>query len=89
MTVKIKLHPYVRSYFKSKEILEVEGKNLGECIDELDRSYPGFREKLVEDGSVRKTFKVYINDINAYPGEMEKELRDGDIVTIITYISGG
>jgi molybdopterin converting factor small subunit len=89
MPIKIKLHPYVKSYLKAKELVEVEGKTLGECLDEVDKKYPGFRAKLIEDGHVKKGFKIFLNDKNAFPGEMERETRDGDVVTIITYISGG
>jgi molybdopterin converting factor small subunit len=70
--------------------LQVEGKTVVECIEAIDSRFPGFREKLVgKNGRLRKNFKVFVNDLNAYPGEPGKEVRDGDTVIIITYITGG
>jgi molybdopterin synthase sulfur carrier subunit len=90
MTVKLNLHPNIRSAIRCPKELYAEGKTLGECIDEMDRIYPGFREKMVgEDGKILKTLKIFVNDANAYPMELDMQLHDGDIVTIITYISGG
>lgn len=90
MTVKINLHPNIRATIRCQKELYAEGKTLGECIDEMDRKYAGFRDNLVgEDGRIRKTLKIFVNDLNTYPMELSMKLNDGDIVTIITYISGG
>ena len=90
MTVKINLHPNLRGAIRCDRELYSKGKTLEECIDEMDGKYPGFRDNLVgEDGRIKRTLKVFINDKNAYPRELSMELQDGDIVTIITYIAGG
>jgi molybdopterin synthase sulfur carrier subunit len=90
MAVKINLHPNIRAQIRSGRELYAEGKIMGDCIDEIESKYPGIKEKLVgEDGKLRKGYKIFINDLNAYPDELNRELHDGDVVTIITYITGG
>ena len=90
MTVKLNLHPNISAAIRCEKELYAEGKTLGECIDEMDRKYAGFRDNLVgDDGKIRKTLKVFVNNLNAYPMELSMKLNDGDTVIIITYISGG
>lgn len=90
MAVKIKLHPHIRSFIKTQGELEVEGRTVGECIAAVNDRFPGFGSKLLEEnGNLRKGFKMFVNDMNTYPEDLNKEVHDGDTVTIITYITGG
>jgi molybdopterin synthase sulfur carrier subunit len=67
--------------------LRVPGATLRDVIDELDRQYPGFRERLIEDGAVRGNLQFAIDrevarDLNAAVG-------DDTEVHILPAISGG
>ncbi len=89
MSVKIKLHPYLRKYINSQEEVEVRGGTVGECIDDAEHKYPGFKTQILKNGKVRDQFEIYVNLESAYPDELSKPVRDGDAITIISYIAGG
>jgi molybdopterin synthase sulfur carrier subunit len=67
------------------------GKDVGELIADLERQFPGLRERLVDDeGEVRRFVNVYVNheDIRFLSG-LASSLKDGDEVSIVPAIAGG
>lgn len=89
MSVKIKIHPYIRTYVNNREEVEVMGHTVGECIDNIEHEFPGLKMQLLKKGKVRDHFEIYVNDESAYPEELDRSVKDGDVITIITYIAGG
>ncbi len=68
-----------------------KGKDVGELIDDIERQFPGLRERLVEDsGELRRFINIYVNqeDIRFLSGR-ETALKDGDQVSIVPAIAGG
>ena len=47
LTIKLSLHKTHRRYTDGKEIIEVEGKTVGECLTELVRKYPPLEKEIV------------------------------------------
>ena len=41
--------------------VEVEGSNVRQIVDNLDAQYPGFKERLVEDGRIKGNISVAID----------------------------
>jgi molybdopterin synthase sulfur carrier subunit len=67
------------------------GKDVTELIDDLERQFPGIRERLVEDsGELRRFINIYVNeeDIRFLSGK-GTALKDGDEVSIVPAIAGG
>ncbi len=90
MRVVFKVHPFLRKLLNYQPEAETEGNTLGECIDNLDQKYPGFRQQLIgKNGRFKKNFKLYVNNDSASPQDLHMPVNDGDTVTIITYIAGG
>ena len=89
MSVKIKTHPFLRRFLNNQEEVEVTGTTVGECIDDLEHKFPGFKEQILRNGKLRDIFEIYVNYDSAYPEELARPVKDGDTVTIITYIAGG
>lgn len=86
MSVKIFLPSKMEHLAENKEVVDVEGSTVGECIQDLIRKYPGIRKALFKnDGKLDSTVMIFINAENAYPDELLKPVKDGDEV----YISGG
>ena len=73
----------------NKEEVEVNGSTVGECIDNVNKKYPDFKDQLIKDGRLRDLFEIYINNGSAYPDELLKPVKDGDTVSIITFVQGG
>jgi len=90
MGVKVKIHPFIRHIVNNQEIVEVEGKTVGQCLDWLVNRFPETRKWLFKkDGSLNELVDIYINGENAVPGEMAKPVKDGDLLDIVMMITGG
>jgi sulfur-carrier protein len=68
-----------------------EGRDISALIDDLERQFPGLRERLIdESGELRRFINVYVNeeDIRFLSGKTTG-LKDGDEVSIVPAIAGG
>ena len=91
MPVKVKIPTPLRKLTGNSGEVEVEGKNIGEMIENLEKSYPCLKERLYDEaGAIRRFVNVYINeeDIRFMQGK-DSSLKDGDEVSIIPAIAGG
>ena len=66
----------------------VEGKNVRQIIESLDQKYPGFRDRLVEDGRVKPNISVAIDGEITPLGMIEKVSEESE-VHFLPAISGG
>ena len=41
--------------------VEIEGSNVRQIVDNLDTQYPGFKERLVDDGRIKGNISVAID----------------------------
>jgi sulfur-carrier protein len=67
------------------------GQDVAALIDDLERQFPGIRERLVEEsGELRRFINIYVNeeDIRFLSGK-GTALKDGDEVSIVPAIAGG
>jgi molybdopterin synthase sulfur carrier subunit len=67
------------------------GTDVGELIDDLERQFPGLRERLVEEtGDFRRFINVYVNqeDVRFLSGRATR-VKEGDEVSIVPAIAGG
>jgi molybdopterin synthase sulfur carrier subunit len=71
--------------------VEAEGRNILELIEDLERRYPGLKERLCdEQGNLRRFINFFVNDEDIRFLENEKtSLKDGDVVSIVPAIAGG
>ena len=68
-----------------------KGKDIGELVDDLERQFPGLRDRLCDEtGDFRKFINVYVNqeDVRFLQGR-ETLVKDGDEVSIVPAIAGG
>jgi len=50
----------------------------------------GLRERLVDDGGLRRFVNVYLNDEDVrFLGGLETPVHDGDTVTVLPAVAGG
>jgi MoaD family protein len=71
--------------------VEATGDSVTDLILDLERQFPGLRERLVgEGGEVRRFINIYVNeeDIRFLEGA-KTALKDGDQVSIVPAIAGG
>jgi molybdopterin converting factor small subunit len=71
-------------------VVEVDGKSVGECLDELVERFPGMEKALfAENGKLLNRIEIYRNLESAYPDELAARVEDGDEIHITVLLSGG
>ena len=72
------------------KVLNVEGKTIGECLEELLKEFPQLRESLfAEDGKLLNLLNIFVNGESAYPEELTKQVNSGDKLDIMYTLVGG
>jgi molybdopterin synthase sulfur carrier subunit len=51
----------LRKLTNGQERVVVQGRSVGEVIENLERQFPGFREQVVEDGDLKPSVAVSID----------------------------
>lgn len=90
MSVTIGIHKTHRQHTGGLEMVEVDGRTVGECLNALVRKYPGMKTVLFEaGGKLNRLIEIYLNMKSTYPDELVKPTRDGDEIHITLLLSGG
>lgn len=86
----MRLHPYLRKSAGGREVVQVVGRTIGECVDDLEAQFPGIKQRLCDDeGKLLSFYDIYVNSESSYPEELAKPVKDGDELTVVTVIAGG
>jgi molybdopterin synthase sulfur carrier subunit len=90
MAVTIKIPTQLRTLTENEAETEVEGSSVGEALEALYERYDGLRERITEDGELRRFVNVYVGgeDIRFGRG-LDTPVGDGDEVTILPAVAGG
>ena len=71
-----------------KSVIEVDGQTAGDLLAEIDRRYPGFRFRIInEQDGIREHIKIFVNE-DEVP-DLNQRVHSGDVVHIICGLSGG
>ncbi|MGN6089254.1 MAG: MoaD/ThiS family protein [Actinomycetes bacterium] len=90
MSVAVSIPTILRPHTGGAKTVEGEGATLADLIDNLDGRYSGIKERLVDDGALRRFINVYVNDEDVrFLAGLETGLTDGDSVTILPAVAGG
>lgn len=90
MSIKIHIHVTHRRHTNGQKTLEVEGNTVGKALNNFVTQFPGMKKELFDkNGKLLHYIEIYLNKVSAYPGELEKPLKDGDEIQIITFLAGG
>ena len=91
MAVTVKIPTQLRSVTAGEAETTVDdATTVGEVLDGLYERYEGLRERIAEDGDLRRFVNVYVEgeDIRFLDG-LETAVEDGDEVTILPAVAGG
>jgi molybdopterin synthase sulfur carrier subunit len=91
MAKKIRIPTPLRKLTNNEDVVEVEATTIGDAILELQKRFPGIKERLLdESGAVRRFVNVYVNEEDIrFLQNQQTQLKDGDEVSIIPAIAGG
>jgi molybdopterin synthase sulfur carrier subunit len=91
MAVVVRIPTPFRAMTKGAAEVPVEANNIGDVIVDLERQFPGLRDRILEEsGEIRRFINIYVNqeDIRFLDGE-QTSLKSGDEVAIVPAIAGG
>lgn len=91
MAVKVRIPTPLQKLTSNQGEVEVSGANVQAVIEELEKKFPGFKERMCdENGKIRRFVNIYLNDEDVRFLQCENTpVKDGDQVSIIPAIAGG
>ena len=90
MSVKVKLPAVLQEFSGGVETLEVRGRTVAECLEELEMKFPGMKESLLDrQGKLLHVFGIYLNADDQHPVELDTQLHDDDEIVILNFHMGG
>ncbi|GIJ52144.1 molybdopterin synthase sulfur carrier subunit [Virgisporangium aliadipatigenens] len=91
MAIDVRVPTILRSYTGGAKAVTGAGDTLADLLTDLDRQFPGFRERLItKEGALHRFVNVYVNDEDVrFLGALDAKLDDGDSVTILPAVAGG
>jgi MoaD family protein len=90
VAVTVKIPTQLRVATGGQAEVEVTGATVGEALDAVFDAHTELRERITEDGTLRRFVNVYVSgeDIRFQQG-LETGINDGDEVTILPAVAGG
>ncbi len=86
--MKVLVPTPLRSYTAERHEVEAAGATLGEVLLHLNRQYPGFRFRIIdEQDAIRRHIRIFVN--GAEVRTLDLALRASDEIFIIQALSGG
>ena len=90
MTIEVRIPTILRTYTAGEKAVSAKGASLAALIDDLEANHPGIKERLIDDGDLRRFVNVYVNDEDVrFIGGLEAPLSDGDQVVVLPAVAGG
>jgi molybdopterin synthase sulfur carrier subunit len=90
MAVLVKIPAQLRTLTGGEGETEVEGTSVGEVLEALYERYDGLRDRITEDGELRRFVNIYARGEDIRFGDgLDTPVNDGDEVTILPAVAGG
>lgn len=90
MDTIVRIPAPLRTLTQGKDEVAAAGATVGEVIEDLERRYPGIRDRLLDDKGVRKFVNVYVGDEDVrFLDGLATTLEAGDSISIVPAIAGG
>jgi molybdopterin synthase sulfur carrier subunit len=90
MPVTVKLPTQLRSAAGGQATAKVEGSTVGEALESLFAEHGELRDRLMQDGDLRRFVNVYLDDedVRTLDG-LATPVREGGQLTILPAVAGG
>ena len=90
MAVTVKIPAQLRNLTANEAEAQVDGTTVGEVLDAVYDRYDGLRDRITENGELRRFVNVYVGGEDIRFGDgLETSVNDGDEVTILPAVAGG
>ena len=90
MSVTVRIPSPLRPLTGGAGTVECQPGTVGAIIDQLESAHPGFKERVTQDGALRRFVNVFVagQDVRFEQG-IDTEVADGQEVTILPAVAGG
>ncbi len=91
MAAVVRIPTPLRRVTKGQETVDVSGSTLQDGIADLEKQFPGVRERIMDaSGELHRFVNIYVNgeDVRFLQG-MNTALSDGDEISIVPAVAGG
>ena len=91
MSASVRIPTILRTFTSGAGEVTAEGSTLREVLDKLETSFPGIRDRILdEQGALRRFVNVYVGDDDVrFIGGLDAEVPDGTRISIIPAVAGG
>jgi molybdopterin converting factor small subunit len=90
MSINVHIHTTHRQFTNGLKVVSLEGKTIGECLNQLIKQFPGMEKALfAQKDKLLRNVEIYLNHTSAYPNELVKSVEDGDEIYIVVMLAGG
>lgn len=90
MSVKVKIPAQLRAATGGESELQLDGATVGEVLGAAFEEHPGLRDRISQDGELRRFVNVYVGGEDIRFGEgLETGVTPGSEVTILPAVAGG
>ncbi len=91
MSVKVRIPSPLRNYTNGADVVESQGANVGEVLNDLKARAAGIEQRLFKaPAQLNRFVNVYLNDEDVrFLGGLETPVSDGDSVTVLPAVAGG
>ena len=91
MSATVRIPTILRTLTSGAGEVTAEGTTLREVLDDLQSSFPGIRDRVLDEtGTLRRFVNVYVGDDDVrFIGGLDAEITDGARISIIPAVAGG
>ena len=90
MAVTVKIPAQLRALTGNESETEVQAGSVGEALDAVYERYEGLRDRITENGELRRFVNVYVSGEDIRFGQgLDTPVGDGDEITILPAVAGG
>ncbi|MBK8294995.1 MAG: MoaD family protein [Solirubrobacterales bacterium] len=90
MSVTVKIPSQLRAATGNQAELEADGATVGEVLDAVFAEHGDLKERITEEGELRRFVNVYVGGEDIRYGEgLGTAVSDGNEITILPAVAGG
>ena len=91
MSVTVRVPTTLRTLTAGDAEVALEPGTVGEVLEALEASHPGFKERLLaEDGSLRRFVNIFVSDDDVrFLQGLDTPVPDGETLAIVPAVAGG
>jgi len=75
----------------NKNMINCQGKNLKEMLDELENTFPDIQNDLLSNGDLSRVYSFIVSNKgeSRILADLNEQVTDDDLITILPLITGG